>query len=51
MDKAVHPVNQVMLYLCVQLIVQKTGRGSGCICTWSGAESNMEAAQFCSLGL
>jgi len=51
MDKAVHPVHQVTLYLYEKYVYNRLCRrlrDSRCICTWSGADSNMEAAHFCS---
>lgn len=54
MDKAVHPIHQVILYLGEKHVYSRLCRGlreSGCVCTWSGADNNMEAAPFCSTGL
>lgn len=51
MDKAVHPVHQVILYLCEKHVYNRLCRrlrDSRCICTWSGTNSNMETAYFCS---
>lgn len=51
MDKAVHPVHQVMLFLDKKHMYSrlcKRLKDSRCICTWPGADSNMEAAYFCS---
>lgn len=49
MDKAVHPVHQVRLYLYekhVYIRMCRRLRDSRFICTWSGADSNMVAAYF-----
>lgn len=51
MDKAVHPVHQVMLFLdekCMYSRLYRRLKDSRCICILPGADSNMEAAYFCS---
>lgn len=51
MDKAVHPVHQVMLYLYEKHVYSRLCRRLGdsrCICAWSGADSSMEAPYFSS---